>query len=363
MYYGFRDAIKEKIFTHSAHLLVEKFSLNNSQEEHPMAYKDLHIYKDADSISEIQHIQRYAHKWGLLKTDSEVTGALIKGVGSEYDTTLIWKSLVAGTLPDLNNEKVSRDIAVSKRMADKMELSVGDKVTMYFIQDPPRARRLTVSGIYNTGLEEFDDIIALGDIRMVQKLNNWGDSLVGGLEIYVDDFEQLDHTAESLFEEVDMHLYLEKVTDRYAHFFDWFKMLHQNVILFLVIITFVAVFNIVSIMLILIMERTRMIGSLKAMGSNNRLVQRIFIFNGIRMTLKGLLIGNLVAIGLGFLQQYFHLIPLEAETYYISYVPVYFDWMTVLVLNLMLFALISLSLFIPTSIVSGVEPIKSIKFN
>lgn len=328
-----------------------------------MKFEDLYIFNNADKIEGVDYVQRYAHKWGLLKTDVEVTGALIKGIGAEYDTARLHNSLLGGRLPDLSAEKASRDIAISRNMADKMLLGIGDKVTMHFIQNPPRARRLTVTGIYNTGLEEFDDMTVFGDIRIVQRLNNWGDSLVGGLELYVNDFEQIDTMYDTIFDQIDMHLFLQKVTEKYGHFFDWFKMLYQNVMLFLIIITFVAVFNIVSIMLILIMERTRMIGSLKAMGASNKQIQKVFILNGLRMTLKGLAIGNLIAIGFGFLQQQLHIIPLNPETYYIDYVPFLFNWLTIIGLNVLIFLLIGVSLIIPTSIVAGVEPIKAIKFS
>ncbi|GAA4823679.1 ABC transporter permease [Algivirga pacifica] len=363
IYYGFRNAIEEKIMTHAAHLQLERFSITNSREEMPVSVKDLHIYQDADTIVGIKQIQRYAHKWGLLKTDSEVSGVLIKGIGAEYDTLRLHNALVAGRLPNIYEEKVGREVLISQRMARKMQLKVNDKIILYFIQEPPRARRLTISGIYNTGLEEFDDLLAIADIRTIQQINNWEDDMVGGLEIFVDDFEYLDEYASMLRDEVDLNLLMGKITYNYAHFFNWFEMMRQNVFVLIIIILFVVIFNIASILLILIMERVRLIGSLKAMGAKNWQIQKVFIFNGMRMTLKGLFWGNIVGILFCILQTHFELVPLDPETYYIDHVPVIMKWSTIFWLNALLFGCISASLLIPTAIVGGIKPIKSIKFS
>ncbi|MBB3696274.1 ABC transporter permease [Flammeovirga yaeyamensis] len=365
IFYGFKEGIEDKLFLHVGHLNVEKFTMNRSKEEPPVNVNnsDLHNYKE--ELPHVKNVYNYAHKWGLLKSNEEVAGLLIKGLSKDYQIERWNKEIVAGRFPSLEVEKNgAKEIMISKSLATKMHLKVNDDIIIYFIQKPPKARKMKISGIYSTGLEDFDDMVAYGDINLVRRLNNWGDSLVGGMEIIVDDFDKLDDIGTEIDEEyVDVHLHMRSVKDKYAHFFDWFHMLYNNVWIFLIVIVSVAIFNVISIMLILIMERTAMIGTFKALGANNNLLQKIFIFDGIRMAVKGMLIGNGVALIFGVVQQKFKIIPLEASTYYLDHVPFSFHWDTIFLINITIIVLTSLGLLIPSSIVLGISPIKSIKFN
>lgn len=365
IFYGFKEGIEEKLFLHVGHLNVEKFTMNRSKEEPPVNVNKSVLYAKKDSLPGVKNVYSYAHKWGLLKSNNEVSGILIKGLSKEFDVKRWDSQMEEGSFPEFEkNPKGSKELVISKSLAIKMHLNVGDDIIIYFIQQPPKARKMKVSGIYNTGLEDFDELVAYGDINLVRRLNNWGDSLVGGMELMLSNFDTVENTAEYLDENyVDVHLISRSVKDKYAHFFDWFQMLYNNVWIFLIVITSVAIFNVISIMLILIMERTTMIGTFKALGATNHLLQKIFIYDGIRMAGKGMLLGNGIAITFGLLQLQFKLIPLEASTYYLDHVPFSFHWDTIFLINLTIILLTSLSLLIPTSIVLGISPIKSIKFN
>ena len=359
---GFRQEIQDKIFSFAAHLTVSKFDINNSVEGSPLHTKTK-LALNPQRIPDIERLQLVSKKAALLKTEEEVMGVILKGVGPDFDSARFNRNLVAGhflAFPDSTN---SNDLVISQKIANKLKLKLNDGVIVYFIQDPPRARRLRVCGIYETGLEDFDNQVVMGDNRLIQRLNGWGDTLTGSYEIFVKHFDLLPISAEKVIEQFDYNMQLELVTDQYLHFFDWFVMLNRNVVIFLSIILFVACFNTISILLILIMERTNMIGTLKALGATNAQIRRVFVYRGIRILLLGMAWGNALALGIGAIQYYFRPIPLDAETYYMSAVPVAWEWPTLIGLNLLMFVLVALILLIPTVIISRISPIKAIRFD
>jgi lipoprotein-releasing system permease protein len=362
IFQGYTTAIQEKIFSFSGHIRASKNVTNNSYEDFPVSLT-YYLYAHALEIPGIKHIQLYSQKPGMLKTDNEIMGVVMKGIGRDFDPALFEPNLEEGTLPDLSGEQYTHDVVLSRKIANKLLLNLHDSVSMYFLQDPPRVRKLRVCGIYNTGIEEFDHLLIVGDNRLIQRLNNWADSLVGGFEIYIEDFSKIDEVFEVVWEEMDFELGIMKVTDRYVQFFDWFIMLNRNVFVFLFVILFVACFNIVSITLIMIMERTNMIGLLKALGATNQQVRKIFIFNGYRMLWRGLLIGNAIGLTFCWLQGKFKLIPLNQENYYMDAVPILIDPWIVLLLNVTLVVLVMMILLFPTFVISRIEPIRAIKFD
>ena len=359
---GFQNTIMDKIVSFGGHLQITKFTLSRSYEEEPIS-KNLPLFQDYSKFGFVEHMQEFANKPGLLKANEEVMGVVLKGVGPSFDLKRFEANMVAGKFPDLHGEKAGTDILVSRNIADKLNLDVGQNALLYFIQQPPRVRKMTVSGIYETGMEDFDEKLILGDIRLVQRINNWPDSLVGGFEVFLHDFKNIDKYKNILEDEVGYELYLEKISDKYAEIFDWLALLNRNVVIFLSLTLFVACFNMVSILLILIMERTQMIGVLKAFGASNRLIRKIFIFNGMRLIAKGLLIGNLIGITFGVLQDKYQFLTLDPKNYYMEYVPISWNWGIILFLNAMTFVLVSLTLLIPTMVISHISPIKSIRFD
>ena len=361
--FGFKNSIQQKIFLFGAHLQVSKFTNNSSYEETALAL-NTKLYQDSTKIPGVQHIQAVALKAGILKTSEELTGVVLKGVGKDYDWSLFHGSIVAGTVPVVGADtgSGSTQILLSQYMANQLKVKVGESVPLYFLGNPPRARKMTVVGIYETGLEEVDKTIALGDIRLIQKLNRWGPDSVGTYEIFVKDFNKLAATEHSIFNVMTPEMRIIRVTDQYRPLFDWMLLLDRNMIILLALITFVASFNMVSVLLVLMVERTPMVGLLKAIGSPNALIRRMFVFVGLNMVIWGLVIGNVVGLGLCFLQYRFKLIPLDPKNYFMNYVPIVWDWPTILALNAAAILLIALVLWVPTIIINRVQPVKALAF-
>ncbi len=322
------------------------------------------LYDDSTKIPGVRHIQAVALKAGILKTKAELSGVILKGVGRDYDWNLFRGSLVAGKFPVVGADtgSGSTQLLLSQYMANQLGVGVGESVPLYFLGNAPRARKMTIVGIYDTGLEEVDKTIALGDIRLIQRLNRWGPDSVGSYEIFVRDFARLDQTAASVFQALSPDMRLTRVTDQYRPLFDWMLLLDRNMVILLSLITFIASFNMISVLLVLMMERTPMIGLLKALGAANPLIRRMFVFVGLNMVSWGLLIGNVVGLGLCYIQDRFKLIPLDPKNYFMNYVPIVWDWPTILALNGGTVLLIALVLWFPTFIINRIQPVKALAF-
>lgn len=359
---GFQLKIQEKIISFGGHLQITKFTLSRSYEEDPIS-KNLALFNDYSQYKYIDHIQEFANKAGLLKANEEVEGVVLKGISNTFDLTKFEQNIVAGKFPDLNGKSSANEIMLSQIIADRLNLNVGDDALLYFIQNPVRVRKLNISGIYETGMEDFDEKIILGDIRLVQRINNWPDSLVGGFEIFLNDFDKVDYYQSKLEDLIGYELYIEKISDKFAEIFDWLQLLNRNVVIFLSLTLFVACFNMVSILLILIMERTQMIGVFKALGATNKIIRKIFVYNGIRLIAKGLLLGNIIGITFGFLQSKLQFLPLDPKNYYMEFVPIAWNWGIIILLNILIFTMVSLVLLIPTMIISRISPMKAIRFD
>jgi lipoprotein-releasing system permease protein len=362
---GFKTTIRQKIFSFGAHLQVSRFHMNRSFDENPIS-TNTELYTSYQQIPEISHIQVYSHKAGLLKTEEELSGVILKGVGKDFNFAVFQQNMVDGNFFSFPDTTYSSQIVISRKIANQLKLKIDESVLLYFIQNMqsrPRVRKLTVSGIYETGMEEFDESIVLGDIRLIQRLNDWNDTLVGGYEIYLGNFRDIDTAADKVFDLMDYDMQVEKVTDKYIQIFDWLSLLNRNVAIFLVLIFFVACFNMVAILLILIMERTQMVGVLKAVGASQEQVRKIFLWGGIRLVIKGLIWGNVIGIGFCALQYYTQLIPLDVEAYYMTTVPIDWDWLTIILLNAAVLLLVSLVLIIPTTIISRIQPVQAIRFD
>jgi lipoprotein-releasing system permease protein len=358
---GFRNEIQDKIFSFGAHLQISKFDNNNSFEGLPISTNT--GLNTGNQIPEIKHMQPFARKTAIVKTDTDVLGVVMKGIDKTYDFTAMKSNLVSGRVLHFTDTAASEEVMLSKKIADQLRLKTGDDVLFYFIQNPPRVRKLKVAGIYKTGLDEFDNMYVIGDLQQIRELNNWNDTLVGGYEIVLKDFKKIDTVAHQVFDKMHYDLQLQKITDEYAQLFDWLKLLKRNVIIFLVLIVFVATFNMVSTVFIMIMERTNMIGVLKAVGATDYQIRQVFFYNGAKLTLKGLLWGNVVGLGFCALQYYFKFIPLDPENYYMDTVPIHWNFGMILLLNAITFVLTLVSILLPTALVSRIKPVKAIKFD
>lgn len=396
---GFQDTIKEKVFDFTGHLLVTKYTLNNAAEEEPFDLNS-EAMREATRFPFVDHVQAYSHKSGLIRTEEDVLGIVIKGVGETFDSVRFRSSLREGRFLHLPDSGYAREVLVSRQIADKLNVNVHDELTVHFFQNPPRFRRLTVVGIYETNLSDyFDNKVILADIRLIQRLNDWPSSLAGGVEFRIDHryfswwqvfqfavasaWEQdwpvtqrlgaifaFDFTREAerlaalqINEEIDYDLFVETVQERYMPIFEWLGLLNRQVVILLVIILVIVCVNMTSVLLILVMERTPMVGVLKAMGAPDRTIRQVFVFNGMNLIAKGLVWGNGVGLGLCWVQSRWGLLTLNPKDYYMDVVPVAWHWPTVLFLNVVIFAVVSLVMLIPATWVLRIQPVKAIKFD
>ncbi|QKG58831.1 ABC transporter permease [Hymenobacter sp. BRD128] len=359
--HGFREQIQNKIFSFGAHLQLSRYDTNNSLEVAPISEPELR--RQLARYPQVASVQPFARKTAIIKTTDEVLGVVLKGVSEKHDLNSMRQNMVAGKFIGFTDTAASNDIVISQKIADKLRLQVGSPALFYFIQQPPRVRKFRVSGIYQTGLDEFDEVYVLGDLRQIQELNAWPDSLVGGLEVRLRDFSRLDRTFDQFYEQLPYEVRIEKITDQYAQLFDWLQLLNRNVIIFLILIIFVATFNMVATIFIMILERTKMIGILKAVGATDNQIRGMFFFRGISITLKGLVIGNFIALGFCALQYYFRIIPLDPENYYMDRVPVAWDPLVMVLLNVATLAASILSVLIPTYMIARIKPMVAIRFD
>lgn len=337
--------------------------MNNSTEEQPMDFR-IELYKEPEKYPFVSHVQEFAHKVGVVKTDDEALGVLIKGVGRSFDLPSFKENMTKGEFIHFQDSGYASQVVLSKTIAAKLKKDVGDEIIVHFFQNPPRFRRLRVTGIYETNLSEyFDSRIVLADIRMIQRLNDWPDTVAGGLEVFVNDAENVESAGIAMGEMMDFDLNIERISDRFIQVFEWLELLSRQVNILLGIILTVVCVNMISIVLILVMERTQMIGMLKALGATNGFIRSVFIYNGVNLILKGLLLGNILGLGLCFIQYKFKLIELNPRDYYMSFVPISWHWEIVLLLNLITLGLVTLILLLPTMAIARISPIKAIRFD
>jgi lipoprotein-releasing system permease protein len=360
---GFQETVKNKIYNFSGHLIVTQFSMNNSPEEIPMDFK-IDLYNNQKQFDFIDHVQEYAHKAGLVKTEKEVVGVVIKGVGKSFDQEAFAENIVEGRFIHFPDSNYSNEIVLSRTIMQLVDVSVGDDIIVHFFQNPPRFRKLKVVGAYETNLSEyFDSKVILGDIRLIQRLNDWPDSIAGGLEVFVKDPSMVEEAGATIGEMMDYDLNIESVSDKYIQVFEWLDLLSRQVNILLGIILFVVCVNMISIVLILVMERTQMIGMLKALGAKDSFIRSIFFYNGVQLIIKGLFLGNIFALGACYLQDRFHIVKLNPKDYYMSFVPISWQWDIVLGLNILTFVIVALVLLLPTMVISRISPIKAIRFD
>ena len=360
---GFQYTVKEKIYDFSAHFQVRKYVYGFSYEEPPMSI-NTPLFNNYEDYGFVEHVQEYAHKAGLIKTKGEVLGIVFKGVSQTYDQEIFGEYLKKGRFVNFSDTVYSSEVIVSQVIADKLEIDVGEEIIIHFFQDPPRSRKMNIVGIYETNLSEyFDDKIIIGDIGLIRRLNNWADSIAGGMEVFITNPDQADELESVLDGIVEQDQYVEKVSDKYIQVFEWLELIRRQVNIFLVIILVVICVNMISIILIMIMERTRMIGVLKAMGSPNQVIRKIFGYSGSLLIMKGLFLGNLIGIGLCAFQFYTGIITLNPKDYYMSVVPIGWSWEIILALNALTFFIVTVIMFLPTVVISGIQPIKTIRFD
>lgn len=365
---GFKREIRAKVIGFGSHIQVFSYESLTSSSPQPIALPDSFI-REVKQVQGVKHVQRFCNKNGILKTDDDFKGILLRGVGRDFDPSFLKQNLIAGELPAFSDDKATQKIVISKRTADELHLSVGDKIFAYFFEGSVRARRFTVAGIYQTNLTEFDEMLVYTDVYTCRRLNNWNEDQYSGLELEVTDFGRLAQTAEILVGQVNRKMdgygntyTTMTIQELYPQIFSWLELLDINVWVILILMVSVAGFTMISGLLIIILERTNFIGIMKALGATNRGLRHVFLYFAVMVIGKGLLWGNLFAIGLVAAQHYWGWFHLDASTYYVDTVPVLVNPLYILAINAVTLCVSVLVLVVPSFLISKIHPAKSIRF-
>ncbi|CAG0965805.1 MAG: ABC transporter permease [Bacteroidetes bacterium] len=359
---GFQQEIRNKVIGFGSHIVVQNFDSGNSFENLPIS-KEQDFYHTIHKIKGVRHIQVFATKAGIIKTNNEMHGVILKGIDKDFDWNFFKNKMIEGRNFTVTDTGKCNEMVVSKVIAKKLHLKVGDELAMYFIQQPPRVRKFAICGIYETGLAQADELYVLADIHHVQKLNDWSEEQISGFEILLDKYDDLDKMDEIIYNYIPYNLNSVTIAEKNQDVFNWLELQDLNVIVIIVLMVLVAGINIISALLILILERTNMIGILKALGTSNKSIRKIFMYNAAYLIGLGLMWGNVFGIGLSLLQKYFKLITLPQESYYLSHVPIEMSVWTIMALNLGTFVVCLLMLILPSYVVTKISPVKAIRFD
>jgi len=372
---GFKQQVSEKITGFASHIVITDYSINTSYETTPVS-KAQSFYPDIENEEGIKHIQVFALKAGIIKTKTDIQGIVLKGVDQDFDWNFFKKSMVSGKIFQVYEKSKNDSVIISEYIANLLKLKVGDPLFMYFINrhsssnNPVKQRRFTIGGIYNTGLVEFDKAFVICDIKHVQKLNDWTQNQVSGFEINIDNFEDLEamtnlvyDRTNTTYEKGKKQLLVKNIKDNYSNIFDWLELSDTNVWIILTLMILVGGFNMISGLLVIILERTNMIGILKAMGARNYSIRKIFLYNAAFLVGKGMLWGNLIGIILCIIQAQFHIVKLDPTTYYIDAVPINLKILHLILLNIGTLLVTTAMLIFPSMYISKISPVKAIRFS
>lgn len=365
---GFKKEVRNKVIGFGSHIQITNFDNNSSYQTKPIAVSDSFLVALTER-SGIRHVETFATKPGILKTETDFQGIVLKGVDRQYDWSFFQKNLKEGEVFQLDSAKRSSDVIISRYLSDLVGLKVGDSFLTYFVEEDVRARKFHITGIYETGFADYDKLFVIADIRQVKRLNGWSDDQVSGVELLVDDYGQVDSLAENLyFELMDKQdregntYYVRSIKELNPMIFSWLEVLDINVVVILVLMLAVAGFTMISGLLIIILERTNMIGILKALGENNRSIRKIFLYVSFFLIGKGMLWGNVIGISLSLLQSYTHLIKLDSSIYYLDAVPVDLNVVSLALLNIGTLLVSMLMMLGPSYLITRISPAKSIRF-
>ncbi|SDG89259.1 lipoprotein-releasing system permease protein [Flavobacterium omnivorum] len=363
---GLQKKIREKVSAFNGHIIISNYDNNQSDVTLIPISKKQDFYPKFASVSGISHIQAIATKAGIIRTETAFEGVILKGVGKDYQWNSIKEYLVSGKLPDFSKE-LNQEVLISQFLAKRLNLKVGDSFNTFFIKESqnklPNIRRFKITGIFNSGFQEFDATYLIGDIRHLQRINKWSPDQVGAFEVFVDDFNTIQETGEQVYAQTSSTLDTKTIIEKYSYIFEWLQLFDFNIIVILAVMILVATINMVVALLVLILERTQMIGILKALGANNWSVRKIFLYNAFYLIVRGLFWGNLIGISLLLIQQHFGVIKLNPENYYVNQAPVYLNWGYIALLNALTVAVCFLVLLIPSYIITKISPVKAIRFD
>lgn len=360
---GFQLQIREKISGFGSHIQIAKFDSNNSFEYEPISKKQ-DFYPLLEKTPGVKHIQVFATKAGIIKTNNQIQGVVLKGIGPDFDWSFFSDKLTSGKHFTVKDTLTNDSILISQSLADLLKVKTNDAIKMYFIiNNQARGRKFIVAGTYNTGLGDFDLKFIFGDIRHIQKLNGWNSDMVSGFDVSIEKFSELETVGKDVYKKIGYDLNAKTIREIYPQMFDWLDLQDMNVIIILVLMVLVSGMAMISTLLILILERTNMIGILKALGARNMSIRKVFIYNAIFIIGKGMLWGNAVGIGICLLQKYFKIIKIPQESYFMTYVPIHMNLVQLLAINAGTLFICTMMLLIPSFIVSRITPVKAIRFD
>ncbi len=363
---GLQQKIREKMAAFNGHIIISNYDDNQSQ----VSVNPISIHQDFypkfNNVEGISHIQAVASKAGIIRTETSFEGIIFKGVGKDYQWNNIKEYIVAGRLPNLLGN-LNEEVLISEFLAKRLDLKLNDRFNTFFMKEnssqKPNLRVFKIVGIFNSGFQEFDATYVIGDIRHLQRINKWSPTQVGAFEVFVSDFNTIQSKGTEVYQQTSSTLNTQTIVEKYVYIFEWLKLFDFNIIVILIIMISVATINMVVALLVLILERTQMIGILKALGANNWAVRKIFLYNAFYLIIRGLFWGNLIGIGLVLIQDYFGIITLNPDNYYVNQAPVYLNWGYILLLNLGTMAVCLLVLLIPSYIITKISPVKAIRFD
>lgn len=363
---GLQQKIRQKVAAFNGHIIITNYDENQSQLSLTPISTHQDFYPKFKNVEGINHIQAVATKSGIIRTETAFEGIIFKGVGKEYRWNNLQEYLVSGKLPNLNSQ-LNEEVLISEFLAKRLNLKVGDKFNTFFMKEDsnqkPNLRVFKITGIFNSGFQEFDSTYIIGDIRHIQRINKWESDQVGAFEVFVDDFNTIQEKGQEVYEKTGSTLDTQTIIEKYYYIFEWLKLFDFNIIVILIIMIVVATINMVVALLVLILERTQMIGILKSMGANNWAVRKIFLYNAFYLISKGLFWGNLIGVGMLVIQQNFGIIKLNPENYYVNEAPVFIDFGYIFLLNIGTILICLLILLIPSYIITKISPIKAIRFD
>lgn len=362
---GLQQKIRQKVSAFNGHIIISNYDDNQSEVSvDPISLKQ-DFYPEFKNVEGISHVQAVASKAGIIRTEKAFEGIVFKGVGKDYQWGNLQEYIIAGRIPNLK-ANLNPEVIISQYLANRLQLKVGDKFNTYFMKEEgklPNLRNFQIVGIYNSGFQEFDATYIIGDIRHVQRINKWSKDEVGSFEVFIDDFTQIKEKGEEVYAEIPPTYNSVTIEEKYFNIFEWLKLFDFNILVILIIMIVVATINMVVALLVLILERTQMIGILKAIGANNWTIRKIFLYNASYLIFRGLLWGNLIGIGLLLVQKYFGVIKLNPENYYVTEAPVAINLFSILALNAGTVLVCLLVLIIPSYIITKISPVKAIRFD
>jgi lipoprotein-releasing system permease protein len=362
---GLQEKIREKIAGFNGHVQIVNYDNNNSEITVNSVDKNQDFYPKFSSVSNIKNVQVFATKAGIIRTETDFEGIIFKGVSTDYNWDFFAEYLKEGELPNYSNE-ISNDVLISNEISTKLRIQLGDEFNVLFVKDNPSKapwiRVVTVVGIYDSGFQEFDENMVIADLRHIQKMNGWTNNQVGGFEVILNDFDEIESKSTEIYLQTASNLNSQSIVEKYPAIFEWINLFDNNIYVIIAIMILVAGINMITALLVLILERTQMIGILKALGSSNLSIRKVFLYNAGYLILKGLFWGNLIGLTILYVQKFTEFITLNPQNYYVDNVPVFIDFNYIILLNLGTLILCLIMLIVPSVIITKINPAKSIKF-